>query len=92
MRARHARVTSTGETSRAAMARESFAIVQSVNVLTRVAGVGIVLERHDEARRLVGEGELRREARDGGGEIHDGSWSTIWVAHTLMRFDDSIGP
>src|SRR6266478_10041943 len=65
MRSRHARVASTGEILRAAIARPSVATVQSV---TRLGGVRVVLERQHEARRLLADREVDRRPLDGGGE------------------------
>ena len=82
MRARHACVASTGETSRAAIARENVSTVQSV---TGLAGLGLTLERDHEARRLLGEGEVGRRPLDGGGEARDiGADSTLRRAHGVL--------
>src|SRR4030095_1765085 len=66
MRARCSWVASTGEIFRAAIARASVAMVQSVTFLARVV---LALERDREAGRLLGHGEIGRRALDGGGEI-----------------------
>src|SRR5262245_397954 len=66
MRARCSWVASTGEILRAAIARASVAMVQSVTPLARLV---LALERAREARRLLGHREIGRSALDGGREI-----------------------
>ena len=61
MRSRQASVASSAETLRAAIAAASSPRVRSV---TRRSGV----ERRDEIRRLLAEGELAAHALDGAGQ------------------------
>ena len=68
MRFRHSRVASTGEIFRVAIACTSVSTVQSVIALTEIA---LALERNHEARRLLGDDEIRRRPLDGGGKTRD---------------------
>src|SRR5205823_3644172 len=81
----HSRVTATGDTGRAVIARERVASRQSATVLARLTDDRVVLQGGDEARRLLGERELPREPRDGGGEVGGGRRRAIGVAHACAR-------
>src|SRR5437870_11739715 len=65
MRSRHARVASTGDILRAAIARPSVSTVQPV---TRLGRARVALERQHEARRLLTDREIGGDPLDGGRE------------------------